>query len=114
MKNLYDLRVAHILDEHRVVLNAGYLDGVEPGMSFVVYMDGPEITDPVNGNSLGTLEVVKGRVWVHQVAEQHSVAGDHPEEAKTRPNYGTRLSAAFGGNLALLDVLVNDKAKRVS
>lgn len=114
MKNLYDLRVAHVLDERRVVLNAGYEDGVEPGMSFIIYENGPEITDPVNGNNLGTLEIVKGRVWIHQVAEKHAVAGDSREEAKTRPNYGARLSAAFGGDIGLLEVSVNDKAKRVS
>lgn len=116
VKNLYDLRVAHILDDYRVVLNAGGQDGVQPGMSFVIFEEGPEIVDPATGKSLGALENVKGRVWVHHAAPAHAVAGSSQKESMpgTVSLTSMNIARALGGANALLNVKVNDRVKRVS
>lgn len=54
-------RVAHLLNESEVVINKGNADGMYLGQVLVFFAKGPEIADPITGNSLGALEVVRGR-----------------------------------------------------
>jgi hypothetical protein len=63
-------RVAQILSTTQLVLAAGSEDGVREGMEFVVYALGRQISDPETGQSLGQLEMVKGRVKVSYVQEK--------------------------------------------
>lgn len=44
-----------------IVLNLGTENGIKDGSVFSVYSLGPEIFDHSNGESLGKIEVVKGR-----------------------------------------------------
>lgn len=115
-KNTNSLLVAMVLNEHQVVLNAGRVDGVHTGYSYVIYEDGPNIKDPSTGQDLGNLELVKGRVWVHQVADAHCVAGDNPDEKRTLAATNNRIKALqiMGDPSGLANVRVGDRAKRVS
>lgn len=67
MKSLYNLKVALVQDDFRVVLNAGSDDGVSEDMEFVIYSPGDEVFDPETKESLGHLEKVKGRVEIIHV-----------------------------------------------
>lgn len=62
--------VARIFGPKSVALSAGAIDGVKEGMVFVIYSLGDPIFDPVTGESLGELELVKGRVKVSNVQEK--------------------------------------------
>lgn len=115
-KNINDLRVAMVMNDHQVVLNAGSDDGVNIGYSYVVYEDGPQVTDPVTGDDLGNLQIVKGRVWVHNLSSAHCIAGDNPDAKVSIAN-----SRSFASRLALLDqpsglgnVKVGDHCKRIA
>ena len=57
-------RVASVLSEWRVVINKGSDDGVESNDRFLIYGLGDEIIDPETGQSLGALEIVRGRAKV--------------------------------------------------
>ncbi|MFC4725816.1 hypothetical protein AB6B38_10395 [Glycocaulis abyssi] len=58
----YDAKVAHVLDgDLDVVLNVGKEDGVSIGNIFVIFSLGGEILDPDSKESLGRLEIIKGR-----------------------------------------------------
>lgn len=57
--------VAEILDQYTLVANIGSRDGVEVGMEFEVYEEGPVVTDPETGEELGQPETVK----IHVVAD---------------------------------------------
>ncbi len=70
-------KVARTLDSLSVVLNVGLEDGVTEAMEFVIYEEGPDITDPDTGENLGKLELVKGRVAVTSVQEKFCVARAH-------------------------------------
>ena len=48
-------------DVWEAVLNIGLDDGIEVGSIFLVFSLGPEIKDPVSGESLGSFEIVRGR-----------------------------------------------------
>lgn len=67
-------RVARIVDETRLMLNVGSAHGVKPGMHFVVFEEGEDVTDPETGESLGKMELVKAEVVVEHVQERMSLA----------------------------------------
>lgn len=53
--------VAHIIDNHTLVLNAGSSSGVKLKQRFLIYsVSDHEIIDPITKESLGKLEIVKG------------------------------------------------------
>ena len=67
-------RVARILSPTQVILAAGSEHGVEEGMEFVIYDLGPPVFDPQTGESLGELELVKGRVRATHIQDKMTVA----------------------------------------
>ena len=66
--------VVHVVDEYRVVINRGSEQGVKIGDTYLIYSVGPDLTDPDTGESLGALELVKGRVVVRHVQEKISTS----------------------------------------
>ncbi len=66
--------VARILSEEIVVLGAGADKNVKEGMRFEIWEPGEEILDPVTKESLGSLEIVKGRVDVIRVMAKMCMA----------------------------------------
>jgi hypothetical protein len=62
--------VARIFSPQHVALSAGTEQGVKEGEVFVIYSLSDMILDPSNGESLGQLEIVKGRVRVFYVQEK--------------------------------------------
>ncbi len=71
---MIETKIAQIIDATRVVLAAGEEQGVREGMEFVIYELGPEIFDPETKESLGRLELMKGRVIVSHAQEKLSTA----------------------------------------
>src|SRR5947207_1217172 len=55
-------KVARIISDTDLILAAGSEDGVKEGTEFVIFQLGEPIPDPETGESLGELELVKGRV----------------------------------------------------
>ncbi|MDZ4776340.1 MAG: hypothetical protein SGJ23_06100 [Alphaproteobacteria bacterium] len=121
MKDLYNLRVAKTLTDYDIVLNAGEADGVKVGMTFVVFSIGDEIVDPDTGESLGHLEIVKGRVRVSHVQAKISTARSN-ETFERRVPRGTAVEQILGTRPAdyvtatkILDgVQVGDFVRRTS
>lgn len=64
--------VVHVLDDYSVVINKGSEQGVVQGDTYLVYALGPELKDPETKESLGRLEVVRGRAVVQHVQEKVS------------------------------------------
>jgi hypothetical protein len=62
--------VARIFTPQHVALSAGTEQGVKEGEVFVIYSLSDMIVDPSNGQLLGQLEIVKGRVRVFYVQEK--------------------------------------------
>lgn len=114
-KDINDLRVAMIMNDHQVVLNAGSNDGVNVGYSYVVYENGPQVTDPVTGEDLGNLQIVKGRVWVHNLSNAHCIAGDNPDakvSIASARSFSLRLGLEQPSGLG--NVKVGDHCRRIA
>lgn len=63
-------KVAAELDSYQVAINRGANDGIEIGDRFLVFQLGDEIEDPDTGESLGLLEIVRGRAKVVHLQER--------------------------------------------
>lgn len=63
-------RVVHVEDEYTAVINVGFENGVKKGDKYLIYALGPEISDFETGESLGKLEIVKGKVNVEHIQEK--------------------------------------------
>lgn len=68
-----EVRIAEILGDVRLVLNAGSNDGVRPGMYGTV-VEPREIVDPISGEELGTVNHGILRIRVDEVQPRLSVA----------------------------------------
>lgn len=64
--------VAHVVDDYSVVINRGSEQGVKVGDTYLIYAIGPDLIDPETQESLGPLEVVRGRAVVRHVQEKMS------------------------------------------
>lgn len=65
--------VVKIIDEYTIVINRGGLNGVKLNQSFLIYfLSEKEIVDPETQESLGHLEIIRGRGKVSHVQERIS------------------------------------------
>ncbi|MBN1348628.1 hypothetical protein JXJ21_04400 [candidate division KSB1 bacterium] len=67
-------KIAQILDESKFVINLGLKNKIQTGQEFIIYQEGDEIFDPDSKESLGKLEIPKGRLVVEHVQERISIA----------------------------------------
>ncbi len=63
-------RVARVLDDFTIVLNKGAHDGLSLNDKFLIFEEGEDVIDPESGESLGPIEIVKGRVKVVHLQER--------------------------------------------
>lgn len=73
-------KVARILSPTRLVLAGGAKQGISEGMEFIIYELSDPIFDPETKESLGELELHKGRVKVIHVQENLSTAMTLPRK----------------------------------
>jgi hypothetical protein len=71
-------RIAQIISPTRFVLAAGAEQGVQEGMEFIIYELSDPVIDPETKESLGRLELHKGRVQVIHVQDKLSMARTLP------------------------------------
>lgn len=63
-------RVVSIIDDYQLVINRGSEQGLKNGDRVLIYGIGEIIKDPVTGEDLGALEIVRGRGFVHHVQQK--------------------------------------------
>ncbi len=75
--------VVEVIDPYRCAINKGSEDGVQIGQRLLVYGLGKEIFDPISGDSLGVLEVVRGRGKVTHVQPRLATIETYEREEKS-------------------------------
>lgn len=75
--------IAEVINTTMAVVNAGNNHGIKRGMYCIVYGEGQEIFDPNTGESLGLLELLRGRAVVTQVQEKMCVIKACKHRVKT-------------------------------
>ncbi len=83
--NIFTASIVKILDDFTLVINKGSEDGVKKGDTFLVYYVEPEeLIDPVSGESLGNLEIVRGSGSVTHVQEKMATIKSNRTESGGR------------------------------
>lgn len=91
-------KIATIIDEYRIVINAGRAAGVKIGQQFLIYKIGDEVFDPDTKLSLGRVEIIKGKGEVIHVQESMAtLQTTEKHEIKRLPAglLGLSLAASF-------------------
>ena len=87
-----ELRIAEVLSDSQLVLNAGENHGIQKGDEFIVYgLSNNEIIDPATQRSLGKLELYRGTGQIIYVQDTMSIIQALPSASFAR------VSAAISG-----------------
>lgn len=106
MSSRFDGKVVSIVDETSVVINLGSDHGVQPGHTFLIVGLGEMIMDPDSGESLGQLELVRGRAEAKHVQPRittlTSIEKERDPDVKEikRPAHGGFELSLFRSNSA--------------
>lgn len=73
MSGILYAKVISILDNQRIVINAGLSQGVRSGNPFFIYELGDEMIDLETKESLGQLEIVKANMEAYSVQDRLTV-----------------------------------------
>lgn len=113
--------VSRIVDEYTIVINRGSDDDIRKGQKFLVYGIDDEVIDPETNESLGHLEIVRGRgVITHLQQKMATLKSDEklPSKVIKKRNLGllsmgTEIIEESENNTLLPfdDPEINDKAK---
>lgn len=110
-------KIASVVDQFRVVINAGRVNGIKVGQRFLIYKIGEEVVDPDSKESLGRLEVIKGIGEVIHVQEKMAtLQTTDKHEVQRRPNtWGLILSSIEVSKepKAFIDPEVGDIARAI-
>lgn len=102
MTDRYIAKVIKVVDNHTIVVNVGADKGLVPGKIFMVVGLGEEIVDPDTNESLGALEVVRGRARVSHVQERISTLISAEVEKSVDVREIRKVSTAGKGGIASL------------
>jgi hypothetical protein len=107
-------RVAAVLDRFQVVLNKGAKDGIRLGESFLIFAMGPEVEDPVTGQNLGPIELVKGRGKVIHLQDTMATLRSSDENPiySSLPGFGRPQPIRYEEQ-PFRDIEVGDVARRI-
>ena len=106
-------KVASVVDQFRVVINLGSLDGVKTSQRYVIYNIGEEIFDPDTHESLGRLELVKGRGAVIHVQDRMATL-QTIDSKKVENSYLLSLSKVREEPQAFIDAKIGDFARLIT
>jgi len=70
MADIITGKVVQKIDDYKIVINKGYIDGVSTNNRFLVYRLGKELFDPDTLESLGVLELVCGEGKPEHIQER--------------------------------------------
>jgi hypothetical protein len=92
------IKVVAVLNPSKVVINRGDSDGLKRGQKFLVYQLGDEMFDPTTNESLGRLEIVRGRGQVvHLQGRMAHVASIESRTTITRNRNLLSIASTMGG-----------------
>lgn len=126
--NVFPATVVEIINKHTVVINRGLLHKVKEGQRFLIYeLSEEDIIDPISGESLGRLEIVKGTGKVIHAQERMASVESDKKSFPERKIIRKKSPSFFGfeniedvetiipssGILEFNHPLIGDKAKPI-
>lgn len=96
-------KVVKIIDDSRIVINAGRVDKINKSSEFEIYLEGSEVIDPETKDSLGTLDTIKAIIKPIVIYEKMCICVNIE-------NVPSELVASFTG----VKLGMNTKPKRLN
>lgn len=90
-------KVVKIIDDYNLAINIGESDDVEIGQIYLVYAVGEELFDPDTKESLGKIEIVKGKGRVTHVQDKLATLESIEEKRIKRISKPIKTFSAFMG-----------------
>lgn len=120
---LASYRVVKIIDAETIVINAGSNNGISRGDEFEIFETGENITDPITGTDLGTLDTIKEIVTAvnvfpkmsicRQYVTYNTIASPLQNFTKKTPKTLNIDASQISGGLSKDKVIrIGDKARR--
>jgi hypothetical protein len=97
-------KIVKIVDEYHVVVKYGSKDGAVPGEHLEIYQVGEEVIDPEAGESLGTLDFIKGKLKIKHVYNKMSLCESNEFVPNTTIATMINMGSAFGDRQKALNV----------
>lgn len=88
------MKVVKIINEYKIVINAGAKNGIHEGDVFEVYVEGQEVVDPDTGENLGTLDYIKAKIVAKDIFPKMTICVNR--ETETTPTLSGYLLSAIG------------------
>lgn len=98
MSERYFAKVVKVIDKYTIVINAGAEKGVRLGQNFLIVGVGETIIDPDTNESLGSLEIVRGKARVTHVQDRISTLASAESEKRPDVKEIKKVSTAGRGN----------------
>lgn len=86
-------KVVKIINEYKVVVNAGSNHYIQEGQEMEIFEPGQEVTDPDTGASLGTLDYVKAKLRVVDVLPKMCICENR--DGETTKTISDLISRSF-------------------
>ncbi len=115
-------KVVKIIDEYRIVFNRGERDGINLNERYLVFEIGEEIFDPDTGESLGRIEIIKGKGKVTHIQEKMSTLETYEQDKLKVPQpkgaLGMAMAMGYGADYEYVtrsfeDATVGDIVKKI-
>lgn len=95
--------VAAILDSFHVIIDAGYNYSLSVGTKIEIFVEGDEIFNPISGESLGHIILVKETLEIVQVDQKYSICQNIIEEERKVPGPLSSISGLTFGDRIVTD-----------
>lgn len=102
MSERYFAKVVKVIDQHTIVIDAGSNKDIKVGKQFLIVGLGETIVDPDTNESLGELEIVRGKARVIHVQERIATLASAEYEKRPDVKEIKKVSSAGNGGLATL------------
>lgn len=85
-------KVIKIIDDYRIVINAGAVQGITEDTKLEIYVPGEEILDPDTGAKLGTLDYIKAYLKVVHAYENMSICRNYEIKEASLFDFGVAFT----------------------
>lgn len=103
-------RIIRILDKRTVIVNLGREDGIDKTSVFRILAEPESIIDPVTGEELGKVNVIKSKVGASEVYEKFTIATTRWVMTVYRTRFETSV-AQMMGNLMETETEIVDEGE---
>jgi len=95
----------------KIVINRGREDGIVEGQTFIIYALGKELFDPDTKESLGFLEIIKGKGYASHVQNKMTTITSKMQEKKNVTKTSKNNASPFGLGTYFLSSLSTEGEK---